>query len=906
MKKIVSKILIILIILIMLFEFAFSGSVCYAVDIRTDMESWVNRITSLMGGLISIKLWIFRLQATTILVTVLDLATNTLAESCGISSDPFFAGSKAKPMTPTDIFFNKYAILDVNFFEIENKSWIEAAISDDIILNLRKSVAIWYYTLRNIVVIVLLCVLIYVGIRMTLSTMAEDKSKYKQMLFDWICSLILIYVLQYIIIFTVEANNAIVYFLRQSMVVRTEIAGVDFVPGTYTSMDAIIGKMALQATTGIGMGSFIAIVALAMIVFQTIAFFLAYMTRMLKVGFLIIISPMISATYSIDKISDGKAQALNSWLKEFVYTILIQPFHIILYMAFANTAMALLSTTNSWLEAIGNVISGEYSEIINAVLVILCLKFVNEGEKIIRKIFNFQETTNGASLAAGAAVGLATLNMMKKGAQIGTKAAGVANKFGGMPTRLTKAFNNSEQLARVKDAFNKTGVGKMLQSEGFKNKLDKFNNNDLVKKGKDFANKGANFAKNAKNGAQKAITGYKNFKGKLTRVAGDSNSKLGRFLNANRNYLPKTLGLMGAAMSYATGTSGIMQAIGMGKSFQDGSQAYFENSESHLTGDAAEAVRDEIKENDEEYQQNEKDLFENQEELEENRNTQNDLDKQIEQSNSNIKGMAQHGLKREKDQTPEDALKAYEKDWALLQEKRENGDTKGAKALEDDMKSRSHSMFSEFENREKLKEQKEDVKKKEKDLLKRQEELEDKKRNIEKRIDGNIAKMDWKDLKKMLDGFDVKGQQGKIEKVKAEILKNIQNAMVERKMLADGKQPGIDSKDDYYLTDEEQEDAKAMQQRMLMYLDRSVMKTGENYDTRKAVTDAFGKENTCGNKLLDTLNEYKSCKRANQYVTNRDHYMQVGGEEERFIQQTIGRTTGSAPGISEIINETSG
>ncbi|MBQ7409991.1 MAG: hypothetical protein IJW20_01240 [Clostridia bacterium] len=44
-----SKILIILIILVIMFEFTFSSSVSYALDIEMDAESWVNRITGLMG-----------------------------------------------------------------------------------------------------------------------------------------------------------------------------------------------------------------------------------------------------------------------------------------------------------------------------------------------------------------------------------------------------------------------------------------------------------------------------------------------------------------------------------------------------------------------------------------------------------------------------------------------------------------------------------------------------------------------------------------------------------------------------------------------------------------------------------------------------------------------------------------
>ena len=36
----------------------------------------------------------------------------------------------------------------------------------------------------------------------------------------------------------------------------------------------------------------------------------------------------------IDKLNDGQAQAFNMWLKEFIFNILIQPFHLLIYMVF--------------------------------------------------------------------------------------------------------------------------------------------------------------------------------------------------------------------------------------------------------------------------------------------------------------------------------------------------------------------------------------------------------------------------------------------------------------------------------------------------------------------------------------------------------------------------------------------
>jgi hypothetical protein len=42
------------------------------------------------------------------------------------------------------------------------------------------------------------------------------------------------------------------------------------------------------------------------------------------VGFLILISPLITISYAIDKMGDGRAQALNNWFKEFIYNVIIQ------------------------------------------------------------------------------------------------------------------------------------------------------------------------------------------------------------------------------------------------------------------------------------------------------------------------------------------------------------------------------------------------------------------------------------------------------------------------------------------------------------------------------------------------------------------------------------------------------
>ena len=113
------------------------------------------------------------------------------------------------------------------------------------------------------------------------------------------------------------------------------------------------------------------------LVTQTIGLLISYINRMLKVAFLMIISPLITLTYSIDKMGDGKAQALGTWLKEFVFTVLMQPFHCIIYLVMVSTSIELLNDN--------------VKELGYAVLAIICIRFVKQAEEIVRRIFHFED-----------------------------------------------------------------------------------------------------------------------------------------------------------------------------------------------------------------------------------------------------------------------------------------------------------------------------------------------------------------------------------------------------------------------------------------------------------------------------------------------------------------------------------
>lgn len=86
----------------------------------------------------------------------------------------------------------KMPILDANFFK---KSTFGSSDSADI---LRPVVSAVYTNLRNIVLVVMLLILLYIGIRIVISAAVADQVKYKQYLVNWVVGICLVFLMQYI------------------------------------------------------------------------------------------------------------------------------------------------------------------------------------------------------------------------------------------------------------------------------------------------------------------------------------------------------------------------------------------------------------------------------------------------------------------------------------------------------------------------------------------------------------------------------------------------------------------------------------------------------------------------------------------------------------------------------------
>ena len=261
-------------------------------------------------------------------------------------------------LTLDDILFNKVPILSIDFFNFNS--------GNSMVDTIRENVATWYYALRNLAAVILFIILLYTGLRMALSTVAQEKAKYSQLIVNWLVSIALLFVLHYIMRFIILANNSLVNVFATALTNDKE--------KTIDAVDQFfVNAWSVGFTEGVGSA-----LAYLVLVGMTFVFLLSYLKRMITLAFLIVIAPLVTITYSIDKMGDNKSQALNNWLKEFSYNILIQPFQCGAYLALVQSAMNTLTNNKS---------------LASVVVAFIMIVFLYEAEKIIKHIFHFNPQT---------------------------------------------------------------------------------------------------------------------------------------------------------------------------------------------------------------------------------------------------------------------------------------------------------------------------------------------------------------------------------------------------------------------------------------------------------------------------------------------------------------------------------
>lgn len=117
------------------------------------------------------------------------------------------------------------------------------------------------------------------------------------------------------------------------------------------------------------------VVLYCVLTYYELKFFIMYIFRVFKVFIMMVISPLMSITYPIDYIADGKAQGFRTWFKKLAIQIFIQPIHLIIYIIFVYSA-------------------GEIAKAM-PIVAIFFLMFLDNGEKIIRRALKLDAKGSG-------------------------------------------------------------------------------------------------------------------------------------------------------------------------------------------------------------------------------------------------------------------------------------------------------------------------------------------------------------------------------------------------------------------------------------------------------------------------------------------------------------------------------
>ena len=281
---------------------------------------------------------------------------------------------------------------ELQIFEEYENSWSTAPeYKESSAAILQPIIATWYNALRRIALVGLLSVLVYLGIRIVLSsTSAKDKAKYKSMLRDWLVALCLLFTLHYVMNITITVVEKVNEVIGTSVIGQNgEDVLISTIRTDIAKGDSDWGNVIVQTVLYFVLGVY------------TIIFTIQYLRRVIYLAFLTMIAPLITLTYPLDKIKDKKSQAFDMWLKDYIFFSMLQVIHLLIYYVLVGSSMDLANQGN-WLFAI------------------VAIGFLTKAEKIVKKMFGFEKSKTMGALAAGA-TGALVMNAMNKMKGLGGK-----------------------------------------------------------------------------------------------------------------------------------------------------------------------------------------------------------------------------------------------------------------------------------------------------------------------------------------------------------------------------------------------------------------------------------------------------------------------------------------------------
>lgn len=331
-----------------------------------------------------------------------------------------------EPVSIDKAVYGEVKKLDIDFFNTSEVDLNAELGLDTPLKNIISNVVnTWYSVFQGLALIVYMILLVYIGIKILLSSTGDKKAMYKGLFSTWVTGVAMLLLFPTVMSLAIKINDAFCLMVGQGattiygstpeadgrvdatypvdtgLLTASQYYGTDkFVMMMLNSSmsisdfnanaikDNLFGKNAMMRVRYMASKTLDLPLAIIYIVLigQLLAILILYYKRVFMIGFLITIFPIVAMFYPLSKIGDIKIKPFSLWFKEFLVNVFVQTFHAVTYTVVVTVGVNTYLSNDNWF------------------FMIICVLFLFEGEKIIRAIFNLNSSMNtiGDMAAAGA------------------------------------------------------------------------------------------------------------------------------------------------------------------------------------------------------------------------------------------------------------------------------------------------------------------------------------------------------------------------------------------------------------------------------------------------------------------------------------------------------------------------
>lgn len=249
--------------------------------------------------------------------------------------------------------------------DLGNKISDQVSPGYNMISTITIGIASVYLTLRNICGFIMLAGLIFTGIRILITSNTPTKmATWRALLQDWFIGMILLIFSHVIMVGIFYVSDLLTEALSDSL---NEFGGLNF---------NLIVKCLKSFDSA---EQIICLIMLGYMIWLTIVFAVAYFKRLMWICVLTVIAPIVSVMYAF---GPQTKPIYSKWLREYITTVLIQPFHVIIY--YTLTAIPLKMAGSSGWSLTG-------TNLLEIVYALAAMSFIRPAEKYIRNLFGMNQ-----------------------------------------------------------------------------------------------------------------------------------------------------------------------------------------------------------------------------------------------------------------------------------------------------------------------------------------------------------------------------------------------------------------------------------------------------------------------------------------------------------------------------------